>query len=106
MHSAAFNPIPGVRQYRSINAVLVFLLLWAAIAFALHTHHDDPFGHSHHAECQICLYATLGHAPVPEATKILAPFLLLDSVYETLPENLFVRPQLRIQQARAPPFIS
>ena len=94
------------RQSRWINPLLVILLLWGAMAFAIHTHHDDLPGHTTDAECQICLFATLSGSAVAQSELSLVSTQSLVSSIGSFAETLFIRPRLRIQEARAPPFIS
>jgi hypothetical protein len=83
--------------------VLVFSLLWGAMAFALHTHHDELEGSD--SECQICLFGLLSGSSVPVTVNTLIPILTIATVCELIPQIVFITRQVRIQEARAPPMV-
>jgi len=92
------------RRYRRLSPVLVSLLLWGAMAFAMHTHHDEVPGSE--SECQVCLFASLSGSAVPQAVSTLTPVISQVSIAETSIEGILITPQIRTQEARAPPAIS
>jgi hypothetical protein len=105
MQVPLFSPAQIIRRYHWLNPSLVFLLLWGAMAFALHTHHHDELP-GEDGECQVCLYGALSNSSVPETGNDLPIFVSVASVSETLPQILYITTQLHVQEARAPPDIS
>ncbi len=95
-----------IRQYSWVSPIIVFLMLWASMVFALHTHHHHDEISDHDSECQICYYASLNNSVVPETFYSSNPVVILSSVTEILTETVLIIAQIRTQEARAPPFIS
>lgn len=89
-----------------LSPALVFLLLWGAMAFSVHSHQLDDEGSVGDSECQICIFASISAAPVPHTTPILTPLVSLVSVSESLTEAVYISLQLYSRQPRAPPAIS
>jgi hypothetical protein len=105
MQTPLFSPAQMIRRYRWLSPSLVFLLLWGAMVFALHTHHHDELP-GEDSECQVCLYGALSNSSVPETGITLLPMAPVATVSETLPQIVYIPTQLRVQEARAPPDIS
>jgi hypothetical protein len=107
MQIPLFSTAQMIRRYRWLSPSLVFLLLWGAMVFALHTHHhhhDELTGED--SECQICVYGALSGSSVPETGNDLPAIVSLSPVSEILPQILYIPDQVRVQEARAPPDIS
>ena len=81
--------------------MLVFLLLWGAMAFALHTHHDELEGSEN--ECQVCLFGALSNSSVPATEQAPTVTQTIVSVCDSIIKIDFISSQIRAQSARAPP---
>ncbi len=96
------------RRMRWLSPALVFLLLWGAMAFAIHTHHHDdhdeaPVGDS---ECQLCLFASITASAIPYSAPTLNSVVSLVAVSDPLTETVYLSRYRHTRQARAPPVIS
>jgi len=94
-----------IRPNRWLSPALVFLLLWGAMVFTLHTHHHDE-SPGEDAECQVCVYGVLSSSSVPETGYALPTIASVAPVSEILPQIIYIPTQVRVQEARAPPDIS
>jgi hypothetical protein len=108
MQGSLFTTVNMNRRKHWLSPLLVFVLLWGTMAFAVHTHHHDdhdelPTGDS---ECQLCLFASISSAAVAHANPELIRIVSLVSVSELITESVFISLHLHSQQPRAPPTIS
>jgi hypothetical protein len=101
MPSIISSPAQAIRQRRMLIQMLVFLLLWGAMAFALHTHHDELEGSDN--ECQVCLFGALSNSSVPASEHAPIVTLMIVSVCESITKIGYISSQIRAQSARAPP---
>ncbi len=105
MQIPLFSTAQMIRRYRWLSPSLVFLLLWGAMVFALHTHHHDELP-GEDSECQICLYGAFSSSSVPETGNHLPTVVSVVPVSEILPQIIYIPTQVCVQEARAPPDIS
>ena len=94
----------SIQRQSWIAAVLAFSILWAAMAFALHTHKDGLAGAD--VDCQECLFAALSNSPVPDASCNLHPVHVLASSVAAFYANNYVSNRIVVQHARGPPPVS
>lgn len=92
-----------IRQSRLLIQMLVFLMLWGAMAFALHTHHDELEGSDN--ECQVCLFGALSNSSVPASEHAPIVTQTIVSVCNSITKIHYINSQIRAQSARAPPVI-
>ena len=77
------------------------------MAYALHSHHhDEGEVATTDVQCQVCLFATLTHSPVPDAGFIPHPVSLLISLCLVFGYTIYVSALRTVRHARAPPSIS
>jgi hypothetical protein len=81
--------------------MLIFLLLWGAMAFALHTHHNELQGSDN--ECQLCLFGVLSNSSVPASENVPIVTQMIVSVCDAVEQIRYINSQIRAQSARAPP---
>jgi hypothetical protein len=92
-----------IRHRRTLIPALIVFLLWGMWAYAVHNHDDALSGDND--ECRICLYGAHSSAPLP-AEAIATVSIQPDLVAEWFTNFLFISPQMRAQEARAPPYVS
>jgi hypothetical protein len=103
MRTSCFRSNIMIRHPRTLIPALIIFLLWGMWAYAVH-HHDHALS-GDNGECRMCLYGAHSSAPLP-AEAIALVTIPPDQVMQWFSDFLFVSPQTRAQEARAPPYVS
>ena len=92
---------------KHIALTLMFALVSAYIAIAMHTAEHGPLEHTHHGvQCEIYTFHDKNHTDISKDAIVATP---IETYVSTLPSvivRIFSKPIVRQNLTRAPPYIA